>query len=34
MAEAAGVPGVLVGDLTRGYRDLADFATAWLDVSR
>jgi HAD superfamily hydrolase (TIGR01450 family) len=34
MAEAAGVPGVLVGDLARGYRDLADFATAWLDVSR
>jgi len=31
MAEAAGVPGVLVGDSTRGYRDLADFTTALLD---
>lgn len=33
MAAAAGVPGVLVGDAARGYRDLADFATALLDVS-
>lgn len=32
MAEAAGVPGVLVGDLTRGYGDLADFTTALMDV--
>lgn len=32
MAEAAGVPGVLVGDLTRGYGDLADFTTALLGV--
>jgi HAD superfamily hydrolase (TIGR01450 family) len=33
MAEAAGVPGVLVGDLTHGYRDLADFTTGLLGVS-
>ena len=32
MAEAAGVPGVLVGDPTRGYRDLAGFAAALLDM--
>ena len=32
MAAAAGVPGVLVGDARRGYRDLADFTTALLDV--
>jgi HAD superfamily hydrolase (TIGR01450 family) len=32
MADAAGVPGVLVGDPSRGYRDLAAFATKWLGV--
>lgn len=32
MAEAAGVPGVLVGDPARGYRDLADFACQLLAV--
>jgi 4-nitrophenyl phosphatase len=32
MAEAAGVPGVLVGDRTRGYQDLAEFSTALLSV--
>jgi 4-nitrophenyl phosphatase len=32
MAEAAGVPGVLVGDRTRGYQDLAEFSTALLGV--
>ena len=34
MADAAGVPGVLVGGRTRGYRNLADFTTAWLEVSQ
>jgi 4-nitrophenyl phosphatase len=32
MAKAAGVPGVLVGDPSRGYVDLADFTAAWLGV--
>jgi glycerol 3-phosphatase-2 len=32
MAKAAGVPGVLVGDLSLGYRDLADFTTELLGV--
>jgi HAD superfamily hydrolase (TIGR01450 family) len=31
MAAAAGVPGVLLGDMTRGYWDLADFTTAFLE---
>lgn len=34
MAEAAGVPGVLVGDRTRGYADIADFTAALLGVGR
>lgn len=34
MAEAAGVPGVLVGDLTKGYQDLAEFTAALLRVGR
>lgn len=32
MAKAAGVPGVLVGDQARGYKDLADFTVALLEL--
>lgn len=34
MASAAGVPGVLVGDQARGYRDLADFTTDLMKLRR